>query len=764
MLYINNELSYDTFHENSEKIYRVVCQLPGEKYGMSEDVLAITPAPLATTLIKQFPEIQNATRFYRNGRMLLTKDEKTSFFEAGIFADKGFFNVFSFSLLDGYNENLLQNPQNILLTKRTASKFFGEDNPIGKTLNCYLGDFIVAGIIKDVPQNSHIQFDWVIPFKSQFRLEDRERRMNMWNWDDFYTFVELENTGSKAEFEEKLNSLLKTKYVDWEVRTQFRYFLQPLETIHHTSNYRYELAETTDISLIRLFIAVAIFVLLIACVNSINLSTANTSKRAKEIGVRKVVGSLKRQLFWQFTGESLLVSLISFIIAIILLHSLLPVFNQLVERTIDLNIFLSGYGIISIIVVVLLTGLISGLYPAVILSSLKPVKILYKNEIKNRKNIKLRNVLVLFQFSIAIVLMIISIIIFQQIDYIKNKDLGFNREHVLVFGKSDPGITEKFDAFKNQLKKISGIKEITTSSQLPSNISYATGIEFKNDEGQEKSIHYQFIGADYNFTEIFDIDIIKGRTFSELYGTDSENALIVNETFVNKIGWKNPVGKTVSPVWGGNNPDAQFTIVGVVKDFHARSLHLDIKPVIIGCQPNSYWVHIKFQSENSNEVIANIESKYNQFKVKYPFDYFFLDDQFNSMYSSEEKLGDILMYSNWLAIFIACLGILGLANYSAESRTKEIGIRKVLGATIPQIVTLLSQSFIKWIVLANIIAWPVAYFIMQKWLQNFAYHIDLKLPPFLLSGFLVLLIALSTVGWQTLKAAIANPVDSLRYE
>ncbi len=762
MLYVKYELSYDKFHNNSENIHRVICQLPGEKHGMSEENLAITPAPLAPAMLEEFPEVENTTRFNFIGQMLLTKNE-TSFFESGIFADKNFLDIFSFEILEGSKDDLLANPGNILITQRTAKKFFGENDPIGKTLTCYRGDFIIAGILQNVPENSQIQFDWILPFATQFRPEDREIRMNRWNRDNFYTFVQIKTDHNIADFEEKLNAFTKTKYIDWEARTHFRYFLQPLEKIHLTAGYRYEIGETTDISLIRLFLAVAVFILLIACINTVNLSTANISKRAKEIGIRKVIGSLRRQLFLQFTGESLIISFISFLFAIGFVELLLPVFNQLVNRSIELSAFITGYEILSMIAVVILSGLISGIYPAFVLSSMKPVKVLHKNRTEFSKGLNLRNTLVLFQFSIAIVLMIASFIIYQQIDYIKNKNLGFDREQILVVGKSDPGVGENFEAFKNELLQNSGIVGVTTSTQLPTNINSASGTYFKKDDGQDKLIHYQFIGADYNFINMFGIDIVQGRNFLKEYETDSKNTLIVNETFVKQIGWSNPVGKKVPQVWSGD-PNAEFNIIGVVKDFHSRSLHLGIKPVVMRCQPNSYWIHIRVQPDNISTSVANIENVYNRFKTRNPFDFFFLDDQFNNMYNSEEKLGKMLMYSNGLAIFIASLGIFGMAISTAERRTKEIGIRKVLGASIPQIITLLSRNFIRWVLLANIFAWPIAYFGMYKWLQNFAYRIELTLPPFILASCLVLVIAFFTISWQTTKAAIANPIKSLRYE
>ncbi|MCI0496573.1 ABC transporter permease [candidate division KSB1 bacterium] len=762
MLFVQYELSYDNFHENQDRIFRIIFQLPGEKFGMTEDILAITPAPLAAAMMEAFPEVESATRFDARNQLLLSRNE-AHFFEAGVFADENFLNMFAFKLIKGDKNKVLDNPQNIVISQNVAKKFFGNDDPMGKTLTCSLGDFTVAGIAEDAPENSHIRFDWMLPFESQFQPEDRARRLNAWNWDNYYSFIKMQPGFDVKAFEEKLNAFIKTKNVDWEARTHFKYFLQPLRKVHLTSGYLYELGVPTDISLIRLFSAVAIFVLLIACINAVNLATANAAKRAKEIGIRKVVGSLRHQLFWQFTGESLFMSLLAFLLALALVSMLLPAFNHFVQRSIGWNIFMNKFGISGLMAVVILTGLISGVYPSLVLSAMKPVKILGKKNGDQQKGINLRNFLVLFQFSIAIVLMIASLVIFRQIEFIKDKDLGFNRDQILVVGGADSGLRENFEAFKNNLLQNPKVIDVTTSSELPTNINWATGIEFQKDNGENKLVHYQLLEVDYNFIDLFEMEMVQGRNFSRTFGSDSATALIVNETFVKQMDWANPIGKQVPQVWSGPD-DARYHIVGVVKDFHARPLHLNIKPIIMRCRPNSYWIHIRIIPGNFDGTLTDIQNLYNRFKARYPFQHFFLDDQFNQMYQSEQKLGQILMYSNILAIFIACLGIFGLATYTAERRTKEIGIRKVLGASIPGIVSLLSWNFTKWVLIANIIAWPIAYCGMAKWLQNFTYRINLEWWTFVSAGFVTLLIALITVCYHSLNAAVANPVKSLRYE
>lgn len=761
LLYVRYELNYDKYYENSDRIYRVVCELPSE---LGSDRLAITPAPFAPALKDDFPEVESATRFSSRNRLLLTKDE-TSFYERGLFADEHFFKVFSFKLIKGEKKHILQDLESIVISQRLADKFFGNQNPIGQFLECSLGKFPVVGIVENVPENSHIQFDWLIPFARQFNAGSRARRLAAWNWDDYYTYTILNKNSKEEDFENKFNTFTKSVYdkSEWPIRSSFKYSLQPMKSTHLTSGFRYELSATTDIDIIRLFSAVGIFILLIACFNAMNLMTAQASKRFKEIGIRKTVGAQRFQLFRQFTGESFFISTIVFVIAIVLVIFFLPLFNQFVERSIELKDLLNLFIIYGIMAAVLGTGLLSGLYPALFLSLLKPSNILKQKIGNSNKGINLRNVLVLFQFSVTIILIISSFIIFRQIKYIQNKDLGFNREQVVVIRKSDPGIWKNYQAFKNSILANPAVIDLTTSSQLPTNISSATGRKFKMDDGKEKLIHYQWMGVDYNFIDVFGMEIIKGRNFSKKFGADTSEAIIINETFVNSIGWANPIGKQVPATWGGGDEN-RSVVVGVVKDIYARSLHLEKKPVVFGCRPGAFWVHVRIRSDNISKTLSHIENVYNQFKTRFPNERFFLDDQFNQMYRSEVKLGQMLVYFSGLAIFIACLGIFGLSTYTAERRTKEIGVRKVLGASISGIIFLFSREFTKWVLISNIIAWPIAYIGMKNWLQNFVYHVNLELWIFFVSALLALLIAILSTSYQSIKAAIVNPVDSLKYE
>lgn len=765
MLYIRHELSYDAFHAHADRLFRVACQLPGERYGMGEDMLAITPAPLAPGMKETFPEVDASTRFSPRNRFLLTMED-THFYERGLFADPHFFDVFSFELIRGDKARVLENLESIVISRRLAEKFFGSRDPIGKTLECSLGDLTVTGITADLPENSHIQFDWLIPFALQFSPEDRERRLNKWNWDDYYTYVKLSDASQTSAFEEKLHAYTKKVYraadVEWgEIRAQFRHFLQPMKRIHLTSGFKYEFALTSDLSTIRMFSVIAVFILLIACVNAVNLNTARASKRTKEIGMRKVIGAQRRQLFRQFTGESLLISLVSLVLALGLVIALLPMYNRLIERSITVQALFHASVMLGLVLVGLLTGLLSGLYPALFLSSLKPVNIFRQRIGSVGRRMVLRNILVLLQFSTTIALMAAALVIFRQIRYIQNKDLGFNREQIVVMRRSDPGIRQNYTAFQNTLLQNPKVIEVTTSSQLPTNILSATGVPFQTDNGDERMIHYQWIGVDWNFLDVFDIEITQGRNFSKAFSTDEAGAIIINEKFLDEAGWANPIGKEFPPLWDGENPDK---IVGVAKNIHGRSLHWEIKPMVIACRPNAYFLFARIDVRDVVGTLAFIEEVYDRFMTRYPFDYFFLDEQFDRMYGSEKKLGRMVVYFSGLAIFIACLGIIGLASHTAERRTKEIGIRKTLGASVRGILFLFTKEFTRWVLLANLIAWPAAFFIMQRWLQDFHYRIGLRWDLFLLSGLMALVIALISVGYQSLRAALARPVNSLRYE
>ena len=760
MLYVEYEVSYDTFHEHSDRIFRVAYQNTGEMY-MGKDAGAMSVAALAPSLTEEYPEVQFATRFKPIDHLLLSREEE-SFYETGLFADEYFFAVFSFQLIRGDKKGILEKPESIIISTQLAEKFFGNEDPIGKMLHCSLGHFEIAGIVENVPENSHIQFDWLIPFISQYSAEERVSQFQWWGNHNHYTYCLLQDKSAKIDLEKKLAVLMNKKFKDfgWDDMSNQTYFLQPLESIHLRSHLNGEFSMNNSITLIRLFSSIAAFILLIACINTMNLSSAQAAKRMKEIGIRKVVGGRQHQLFWQFIGEFIFFSALSLFVAMGLVYVLLPGFNRFVERNIPFNSVIEWPFILGLPAIMVVSGMLSGIYPAVVLSSFKPVIVLKGKTGLTAKGTSLRNILVTFQFSITIVLMILSFLIFRQIKYIQEKPLGYLREHVVVMGMADPGVRENFSAFRNLILQNPNVRGITTSNHLPTYVkSSVSGKAEREDGSMEEHSALSWLYADFNFFDVFQMEIVKGRHFSEAFGTDRNDAVIVNETFVREANWVHPIGKKIQ-LWGNR----ERVVVGVVKDFHFHSLHLDMKPLFILCRPDNYYLHVRIGSANIPSTLDYFRETYDRFKIRYPFEYFFLDDNFNQMYSSERKLGQMLVSFSGLTIFIACLGIFGLASYSAERRTKEIGIRKVLGASVTRIIFLLSTGFTKWIIFANLISWPIAYYAMYRWLQNFAYRININIWIFILSGTIALFIALLTVSYQTVKAATANPVDSLRYE
>jgi len=692
----------------------------------------------------------------RTRRVLLSREEK-NFYARGLFTDEQFLKVFSFKLLAGETKRALENLDSIILSQQLALKFFGHEDPIGKTLNCSLGDLEVVGIVENVPENSHLQFDWLIPFAKQFPPENRAKKANQWWNNVYYTYSVLKPGTDPLEFGTRLNLFLQKIEPEW--KTKRRYYLQALESIHLKSHGNMEFSVNNDIKIIGLFITIAVFILMIAFINSINLATAHASKRAKEISIRKVVGSKKRQIFWQFCCEFVFMSLIALMLALLLARIVLPWFNQFVGRQIDLGLKGNWLLFLGLVAVLGFSGWLSAIYPALFLSSFQPVKVLKGKIDSKEKGGGLRNSLVVFQFSITIILIISSLVIFSQIRFIKNKNIGYNREQIVVSRLTDPGIRKNLPAYKTALLKDPGVMGVATSSELPTYIVSGDADNFRSEEGEETEIYFHWIEVDYNFFDVFQIEVLQGRSFSEQYATDKEEAVIVNEAFVDSLGWKDPIGKRIN--LRGNEGSV---VVGVVKDFHYQPFHLEIKPIIMSCNPENYYFYARIRPDNIPATLNFLKRVYDRFKLRYPFEYLFLDDEFNKLYKSDQKLGQMIVYFSGLAVFIACLGIFGLTANTVQKKTKEIGIRKILGASVPGIVTFLSKRLIKWVLFANMISWPLAYFVMHKWLENYAYRIDLSIWIFMLSGFAALAIALFTVSFQAVKAAAANPVDSLRYE
>jgi putative ABC transport system permease protein len=748
LLWVQDELSYDRFHENADDIYRVIQNI---NFADHSTTWTITQGPLGPSLKEDFPEIINATRITDRG-FRLTYDDKSYDEEVGM-ADGSLFEMFTFPLVKGDPATALSDPSSIVLTEEMAEKYFGDEDPIGKTIKAdNQWDFQVTGVMRDVPRNSHLQFDFLIPF-----IFGRELNYTVDHWGNssFRTYVQLPKGAPVQEVISKISGYLIEKPT---IEKDARLNLQPLTRIHLYSNYEYDSVHG-DITYVTLFSIIAFFILLIACINFMNLATARSGNRAKEIGMRKVAGAHKVDIIRQFYGESILLAFIALLLAVVFVWLLLPVFNNLAAKELSLNITGNLSILMGLLCIAILSGIISGSYPAFFLSAFQPVMVLKGFRLSGLKGSIFRKTLVIFQFSLTILLIICTIGVYNQLDYMRNRKLGYDKEH-MIYLRMRGDIREKFDSVKNELLQNPNILGVTASSNVPTSGYYFSNSLWRWDgQNPDEEILMRAVLVDFDYFKTFGMEIAEGRSFSKEFPTDATEAIMVNEEAVKAMGMESPLGKRLSL------QDDNFKIIGVVKNYHFRSLRQEIGPLILLYYPKYCRVlFAKLKSDQTPQTIGYIEDIWKRFAPGYPFNYRFLDEALDRLYRSEQRIGTLFRYFSILAILISCLGLLGLASFMAEQRTKEIGIRKVLGATAPNIVALLSKEFTKWVIVANIIAWPVAYFALNKWLQSYAYKTNVAFWSFILSGVIALLIALLTVSYQSIKAALANPVDSLRYE
>jgi len=752
VLWVQDELNYDRFHKNYENIYRIV-----EQWKISEGSVnpgATTPYPLGPALRDNYREVEESLHFFIESGTLVGYKDKRFYENKFAFADANFFTLFSFPLLKGSPENAIKDLNSLVISQSMAEKYFGNEDPIGKVLTINARhDFIVSGIMFDMPHNSHIQADFICNF--EFLIADQ------WStrWVDhmYYTYLRLRPDTDLETFGTKIKSFINDKNHD---PTTIQISLQPLKDIHLRSHFNYDLGGTSQGKALYVYIfsIVAALVLLIACINFMNLATAKAANRAKEIGVRKVSGAFKSHLIKQFMGESFFMSLLALLFAIICVSFLLPVFNSLTGKNFNSMSLLNSSMIFYSFALAVITGLLAGIYPALYLSSIRPSSILKGKLRSGAKSRSFRRTLVVLQFGLSVILLMGTFVISDQLAYIQNKNLGIKKDHIIYMEKREKP-PHDHSAFKAELTRYPEIKSVTTSSQLPSNITWGTtGVEWEGmTSGQ--MIHWSVMSVDFDYFDTFGLEILEGRNFSKEISTDADAAYIINETGADILGYESTIGKKLT-LW-----DMEGPIIGIVRDFHINSLHEQIEPLIIKVNPS--WnsiIFVKIDANNIKSSIAKIEEVYQRMNPDYPFQFHFLDAQYEDMYISEERTGKLFRYFSFLAIFISCLGLFGLSSFVAEQRTKEIGIRRVFGANIPVILVQLLRDFTKWVLIANIIAWPIGYYAMTQWLKNFAYRTDFDWRIFLLSGVITLLIAVATVSYKSLKAATANPIDSLRYE
>lgn len=762
-LYVQNELSYDRYHEKHPRLYRMVNYMSGASFENGMAKVSELWAPEAQNTI---PEIENTCRFVFYGQTLVTKGAEQYYENGGLFADSTVFDLFDWKLINGHPKQALTEPNTIILTRSLAEKYFPGQNPVGQTLNFdNESEMRITGVVEDIPTNSHFQFRFLVSLVSY----DPPDQGNKWSrWLQYYSYVLLRPGTDPQEVADKVDAML-AQHLDEETSEAWRPQLQPIADIHLHSKLHREMSTNGDMSYIYIFSVIALFILLIACTNFVNLFTARATQRAKEVGVRKVVGANRISLIQQFLGESMLLTVLSAIIAAGLAHLLLRSINTALNRQLELNLWENGPLTLGLVAMTLLTGLLAGSYPAFVLSAFKPINVLKTSISSNslvgrmaglgRRDL-LRKGLVVFQFSLATFLIIAALVITKQLDYIQSKNLGFNQDQVIYVPMSTPQTIQKAETIKEELLKIPGVLKVSASANRPGGSDY--GVPYQAEglpEDQQPPM--RCLVVDEDFLDTYEMELAAGRSFSKDISTDSM-AYLINEAAARQLGWENPLGQRLSMPAVEREP---APIIGIVKDFHYRSLHEPIAPLYFFMEKTWYsQFNLKLDANRIDETLALLEEAWIGIEPNHPFRYTFFDQSFGALHAADRRTGRIIRWFTFLAIFITCLGLLGLSTYTAERRTKEIGIRKVFGASAGQIWLLLSKEILVLVGASVVIATPIAWLVTSNWLENFAYNINLGVGIFLLAGVLAIGIALLTVGYRTMRSALSDPVDALRYE
>lgn len=766
--YIRFELSYDAFQSKADRIYRVVRETRSKGGDISFDMG--TSGNLAPALLEAYPEIEQAVRIWSWGAWIQYGDK--GMYQNIAFVDQDFLNVFDFPFIKGDLETAFKDPLSIVITERIAKNYFGDEDPMGKVISVedryFAPDYTVTGVLKDMPDNTSMYVGCLVTTLSEPEpISIWHQWAATYSWRPIQTYLVLPDGYQKEDLEQKLPALME-QYMGAEIRKKNRYHLQPFKRIHLYERVDYNMGGQGDINHIYTFLWVAVFILIIACINFMNLATARSVHRAREVGLRKVVGAVKKQLMGQFLGESLMLTFLALPIAFVLGQLALPLFSNYVNRSLASS---SSLDLLPLFVAfAIVVGLLAGCYPAFYLSSYEPVDVLKGSLRSGKKGAWLRKGLVVFQFGASIVLIISTAVIYLQLSYMRDKDLGFDKENVVmmplfslnreVTTRNEDRLSHRHNLVKNELLKHPGITETTAFRMAPGVRGGVTRVI--SAEGITDSNWRMYVNeVDEDFFAFFGIELLAGRNFSADIASDSTSAFILNETAVKQLGWDNLLGKA----FGFDNKNMHGVVVGVVKDFHQGSLQEKIKPVAFCMRRMLFnYVALKIRPNKLQEALPLIEKTWKNFVPNRSFDYWFLDEDIQWAYFEEQRFGEVATVFAGLAIFVACLGLLGLAAFMAEQRTKEIGVRKVLGASVGNIIYLLSKEFVVLVLISNLIAWPVAYMMMTEWLRDFAYHIELSVLIFVGGGLLALLIALGTVSVLAFRAARSNPVTALRYE
>ncbi len=760
LTYVNFEFGFDRFHKKADRIYRVISR-PTTGMWKSDEFMSHSPAILAAAMSAEIPGVARTARLMEpEGEKAVLRSEGKNFLERGLYADGNFLEIFSFPLLRGDRHSSLARPGSIVLSAGTARKLFGDANPLGRPLGYHEQtmrfDLTVSGVLADVPRNSHLQFDYLVSIATLESNQETADLFNEWDRIGFTIFAELLPHGRKAEIEKKITGLL-VKNSEFCRKFPPAVVLQPLRDINLRSRIQGAQATNMQINTVYLFVSIALLILWVACLNFVNLSTARSATRAREIGLRKAIGASRGDLVRQFVGESMLISFLSLSLAFALALLLIERFGMLIGTGLTIGDLFHGRLVLAILAAALFSGFSAGIYPGIVLSGFKPVRALQKFSEFAGNGPHLRRILVVLQFSVAITLMVGAMVVWKQLRFIESRKLGYDREHVVVIPLRDQETREKSDIIKAELARLHEVAAVSVPGDLPTGTMASAGTHIETESGEMAETRFRYANIDPDFMKLFAIPVVQGRNFSPGF-QDEEDGMLVNETLVRKTGWKNPLGKKIMFF-----RDKPYRVIGVVKDFNFDSLHSGIEPAVFMCGFRQY-LSVRIRPGNTGHTLNVLKAALAKSAPSQPFDFFFLDDAFNELYGKERKLGEIFSFFAGLAIFIACLGLFSLAAFIAERKTKEIGVRKALGASSASIVLMLNKSFLRWIIAANIISWPLAYLAMNRWLQDFNYRISLGWGTFLLAGIFTLALAMLTVSYQTLRVALANPVDSLRYE
>ncbi len=752
ILYISHELSYDRFHENGRWVYRVAMEMTDAE-GASKT--GNTTAAVGPSFLEEIPEVEGMTRLRYPVGGYYNYEGKQFFDPSIVYADSSLLQLFSFRLISGNPETILTEPYSVVFTEETANRIFGDRNPIGQQVVLNNENFMVTGIIESPPAKSHIRFTSLISFSTLYK----DSRFHMdWNggW-QFFTYIKLYGEADIERVKERMPDFMykHINYIYEQAGASLMPVFQPLFSIHMDTEITSGFGPGGSPASLFIYSAIALFILFLASINFMNLSTARATTRGKEVGIRKVVGAHRKKIIWQFLSESILLSLIGMILALILIEIILPRFNIIIGRDLSLYTASNWKILLFLPLLVVIVGFLSGSYPSFYTSAFQPTRIIKGDDAPSKGNPRIRNILVLLQFFISTVLIISTLVIYFQIGYMKNKDVGYDKESIMIIPMIDEETRDRYQVIKTELSTLPEVLSITASSDYPGHGITSNGYL---PEGFEEYIMINVLDVDFDFLATYGLEVVAGRGFSEAFPAD-RGSYLINEKLADHLGWEDPVGKTIF-----RNTD--HTVIGVVKDFNFASLHEEIKPLIFSMNPYMGYRYLSLSLSRS-QLQKSIQDIQNIWEKQVPgsdFNYSFLDDEFDRVYRSELQFRETLIYFTILAILIACMGLFGLASFTTQQRTKEIGIRKVMGASSGRIMGSFALHFTKWVLLANLIAWPVAYIIMKKWLQNFNYRIDFPIWALIITAIGISLIAILTISFHALRVANTQPAKTLKYE